>query len=62
MIGFDKFLHFAVSFLLAQISPGLAYVAGWAKELADLTLGGAVDFGDAIANGLGILAALFIWP
>ncbi len=62
MIGFDKVLHFVVSFLIGQLSPALAYAAGWGKELYDLATGGFIDIGDLIADGLGVLTAILVFP
>jgi hypothetical protein len=62
VIGFDKILHFLFSFLIAQVSPALAYATGWAKEFYDLATGGVIDLGDLIADGLGILTAIVVFP
>lgn len=62
VIGVDKYLHFIVSFLIGQVSPALAYVAGWGKEIFDLATGGFIDVGDLIADGLGVLTAILVWP
>lgn len=62
MIGIDKVLHFVVSFLIGQVSPALAYVAGWGKEFFDLATGGVISIGDLIADGLGVLAAILVFP
>lgn len=62
MIGIDKFLHFWVSFAIAQISPGLAWAAGIGKELYDELSGSAADIGDLIADGFGILFSVWVSP
>ena len=62
VIGVDKYLHFIVSFLIGQVSPALAYVAGWGKEFFDLATGGIIDIGDLIADGFGVLAAILVFP
>jgi len=62
MIGFDKVLHFVFSFLIGQVSPGLAYFVGWGKEFYDLAMGGIIDIGDLIADGLGVLTAILVFP
>ena len=62
VIGIDKVLHFLVSFLIAQVSPALAYAVGWGKEFFDLATGGFIDIGDLIADGLGVLAAILVFP
>lgn len=59
MAGFDKFLHIAVSYLLARIDPALAVAAGLGKEIFDFFGGGVADAMDLVADGLGILLAVF---
>ena len=58
IFGFDKVLHFLVSFLLAQIDPALAALAGIGKEIFDAAGGGVADVYDLVADALGIFAAL----
>jgi hypothetical protein len=55
--GADKFLHLIVSFFIALVDPGLAILAGLGKELLDALSGGMADFGDLVADALGILLA-----
>ncbi len=62
VIGFDKVLHYVFSFLIGQVSPVLAYAAGWGKEFYDLATGGFIDVGDLIADGLGVLTAILVFP
>lgn len=57
--GLDKVLHFGVSYILALINPFLALVAGLGKEVYDEARGGMADFGDLVADWLGILFAVW---
>jgi hypothetical protein len=58
-VGFDKVLHFIVSFLLTRIDPVLAIVAGVGKEVWDAMGHGTPDAADLFADGLGIITSLF---
>lgn len=58
LTGLDKLQHFVASFLLALYDPMLAFVAGVGKELYDAARGGVADFGDLVADWLGILVAI----
>ncbi len=62
MIGADKLLHFWVSLLITQVSPGLAWLAGVGKETYDAFSGGVASAGDLIADGLGILFGVWVSP
>jgi hypothetical protein len=62
LIGIDKFWHFVLSFLIGQVSPALAIAAGWGKELFDWASGGMIDVGDLIADGLGVITAILVFP
>jgi hypothetical protein len=62
MIGIDKLMHFWVSFAIAQLSPGLAWIAGIGKEFYDELSGTAADIGDLIADGFGILLSVWVSP
>lgn len=53
----DKFLHFAVSFVIALVSPQLSAALGMLKEIFDYAVNGAIDGGDMVANALGIVLA-----
>lgn len=55
--GLDKVLHVLVSYILALINPGLAAIAGMAKEIWDYTRTGAIDGYDLVADALGIVLA-----
>ena len=56
MWGVDKWLHFAVSFLLAAVDPFFALTAGAGKEIWDAVSGGVADLADLAADALGVLA------
>lgn len=58
IIGLDKILHIAVSYLLALVDPALAVAAGLGKEIFDLFGGGVADVLDLVADAVGILLAL----
>jgi hypothetical protein len=58
LLGFDKLLHFVVSYLIALVDPALAVLAGVGKEVYDALGGGMADVYDLVADGLGILAAI----
>ena len=57
IIGVDKILHIAISYLLALFDPALAVAAGLGKEVFDLFGGGVADVDDLIADAVGILLA-----
>jgi hypothetical protein len=60
MIETDKWLHFIVSFLIAQVSPLAAFCAGIGKEVYDALSGGFADPLDLAADAWGIvLGVLF---
>ena len=56
--GFDKLLHFLVSYAIALSNPLLAFAGGIAKEVYDALGGGTADVLDFAADLAGILAAL----
>ncbi len=58
--GMDKLLHFSISLVIALVEPALAVVAGVGKEVWDALQGGFADPLDLVADGLGILVALWI--
>jgi len=58
IVGFDKFLHFAISYLIALVDPTLSFLAGLGKEIYDALGHGTADIFDLAANALGIFAAL----
>lgn len=58
IVGLDKLLHVAVSYLLAMIDPGLAIAAGLGKEVYDFFGGGVADVFDLLADAVGIWLAL----
>ncbi|MBI2422409.1 MAG: hypothetical protein HYV27_06230 [Candidatus Hydrogenedentes bacterium] len=60
MLGWDKLLHVLASFALGTIDPWLAVAAGIGKEVLDLFTGGMADVADLVADGLGILASLWL--
>jgi len=60
MPGLDKLVHFVVSFALATIDPLIAVVAGLGKEILDALGAGTPDVLDLLADGLGILSALWL--
>ena len=58
IFGFDKVLHFLVSFFIALFDPALAVLAGVGKEVYDGLGGGTADVFDLVADALGIVTAL----
>jgi len=58
MFQTDKWLHFIVSFLIAQISPLAAFWAGVGKEVYDALSGSFVDPLDLAADAWGIVLAI----
>ena len=58
ILGFDKVLHFAISYLIALVDPTLAALAGIGKEVYDALGGGVADVYDLLADALGIFTAL----
>jgi len=57
-IGPDKAMHFLVSFVIALYDPLLSFFAGLGKEVYDELFGTGFNWGDMVANGMGILFAL----
>ena len=54
MLGTDKWLHFIVSFLIAQSSPLVAIWAGIVKEVYDPLSGGFADPLDLAPDAWGV--------
>lgn len=58
IVGLDKLLHIAVSYILALFDPALAIAAGLGKEIFDFFGPGVADIYDLAADAVGILLAL----
>lgn len=60
MFGFDKIQHFIASFAITIIDPWLAVLAGIIKEVSDELRGEMADVYDLLADGIGIVTALWL--